>query len=267
MGKVARLLIIAGSDSGGGAGIQADLKTASALGVYAMTALTAVTAQNTVGVQGVHLLPPDFVAAQIRSVLDDIGADAVKLGMLGDASVIRAVAGALGGYDGPVVLDPVMVAKSGDPLLAGDAVAALRDELLPMATLLTPNLPEGARLLGCDLAGTPDETEQQARALRALGPAAVLMKGGHAAGPVCRDLLLSDAGITPFAAPRQLTRNTHGTGCSMASAIASELAKGADPVAAVARAHGWLQAAISAADTLGIGAGHGPVHHFHEVWS
>ncbi|MAC80289.1 MAG: bifunctional hydroxymethylpyrimidine kinase/phosphomethylpyrimidine kinase [Rhodobacteraceae bacterium] len=267
MGKVARLLIIAGSDSGGGAGIQADIKTASALGVYAMTALTAVTAQNTIGVQGVHLLPPAFVSAQIRSVLDDIGADAVKLGMLGDASVITAVGAALEGYGGPVVLDPVMVAKSGDRLLADDAILALRDTLLPMATLLTPNLPEAARLLGCDPAETLADTERQAAALMAMGPSAVLMKGGHAEGPICRDLLLSDAGVTIFEAPRQTTPNTHGTGCSMASAIASEMAKGAGPVQAVGRAHGWLQAAIAAADGLGIGAGHGPVHHFHEVWT
>lgn len=262
MTAVARLLIIAGSDSGGGAGIQADLKTASALGVYAATAITAITAQNTRGVQAVQMLPPGLIAAQITSVLADIGADAVKIGMLGDVATIATVADALRGFAGPVVLDPVMVAKSGDALLAPEAVAALRMRLLPRATLLTPNLPEAERLLGRPAA--PEETGQ---ALRALGAEAVLMKGGHADGPVCRDLLITAEGSRAFEAPRIATRNTHGTGCSLSSAIASGLARGMALPEAVARAHGWLQGAIRAADTLAIGAGHGPVHHFHEIWS
>ncbi|WP_421904617.1 bifunctional hydroxymethylpyrimidine kinase/phosphomethylpyrimidine kinase [Mameliella sp.] len=267
MEKVAKLLIVAGSDSGGGAGIQADLKAASALGVYGATAITAVTAQNTVGVQSVATLAPEMVAAQIRSVLDDIDIDAVKIGMLGTVDVIEAVAQALQGFAGPVVLDPVMVAKSGDALLDASAVAALRDHLLPRATMLTPNLPEAARLLEHDPATNSERVEAQGAALRALGPASVLMKGGHAEGETCRDLLVTEAGVTAFETPRLTTRNTHGTGCSLSSAIAAEMAKGAAPEAAVRRAHGWLHGAIAAADRLDVGRGHGPVHHFHEVWA
>ncbi|MDF0600549.1 bifunctional hydroxymethylpyrimidine kinase/phosphomethylpyrimidine kinase [Psychromarinibacter sp. C21-152] len=264
MAAVATLLIIAGSDSGGGAGIQADLKTASALGVYGATAITAITAQNTMGVRAVAPLAPDMVAAQIRAVLDDIRVDAVKIGMLATADIVAATAGALQDYAGPVVLDPVMVAKSGDALLDAPAVSALREELLPRATMLTPNLPEAARLLGRE---ATDPAETRGAALRALGPETVLVKGGHADGPICRDVLVTGAGALAFEAPRLTTRNTHGTGCSLASAIAAEMAKGADPEAAVGRAHGWLHAAIRAADRLGVGHGHGPVHHFHEVWA
>ena len=266
MGGIPRLLIVAGSDSGGGAGIQADLKSASAHGVYATTALTAITAQNTVGVQAVQVLPPDLVAAQIASVLDDIGADAVKIGMLGSAGVTMAVARALAKATAPIVLDPVMVAKSGDALLAPEAEQALCTHLLPRAALLTPNLPEAARLLGTAPARSLPEAEAQGHALLALGAAAVLMKGGHASGTTCTDLLVTPQRTHSFSAPRQTTRNTHGTGCSYASAIAAELAKGVVLPEAVARAHGWLQGAIRAADRLEIGAGHGPVHHFHEVW-
>ncbi|MWD30154.1 bifunctional hydroxymethylpyrimidine kinase/phosphomethylpyrimidine kinase, partial [Aquicoccus sp. SCR17] len=210
MGKIAKLLIIAGSDSGGGAGIQADLKTASALGVYGATAITAITAQNTTGVQAVEPLSPAIVAAQIASVLDDLEIDAVKLGMLGTADIIEAVADALRPFAGPVVLDPVMVAKSGDPLLAEEAVAAMRAHLLPRATILTPNLPEAARLLDEPCATRPEAIAAQGAALRAAGPEAVLMKGGHAPGPVCLDLLVTAAGTTGFEAPRLATRNTHG---------------------------------------------------------
>ncbi|MDR9393686.1 MAG: bifunctional hydroxymethylpyrimidine kinase/phosphomethylpyrimidine kinase [Roseovarius sp.] len=266
MGKIAKLLVIAGSDSGGGAGIQADIKAASARGVYAATALTAVTAQNTAEVRAVEFLPPGMVAAQIAAVLDDIGADAVKIGMLGAPAIIAAVADALDGFGGPVVLDPVMVAKSGDPLLPDDAVATLRDRLVPRATLLTPNLPEAARLLGAPPAGTVAATAEQGAALRAMGPAAVLMKGGHAAGDTCTDLLVTADGTHRHDAPRLSTRNTHGTGCSMASAIAAELAKGIPLPEAVGRAQAWLHGAIAAADGLDVGQGHGPVHHFHEVW-
>jgi hydroxymethylpyrimidine/phosphomethylpyrimidine kinase len=266
MGQIAKLLVIAGSDSGGGAGIQADIKTASALGVYAATALTAITAQNTRGVRAVEMLSPDIVGAQIGAVLEDIGIGAVKIGMLGDAGIVAAVAEALAGYDGPVVLDPVMVAKSGDALLADEAVAAVAERLLPRASLLTPNLPEAARLLGRAVAETPEEVRAQGAALIAAGAGAVLMKGGHAEGPVCRDVLVTAGGETVFEAPRLETRNTHGTGCSLSSAIAAELAKGATLAEAVGRAHGWLHGAIAAADGLGVGHGQGPVHHFHEVW-
>lgn len=262
MARVGKLLIIAGSDSGGGAGIQADLKAASAMGVYAATAITAITAQNTVGVQRVDPVAPAMITAQIRSVLDDIAIDAVKIGMLGDAAAIAAVADGLRGFTGPVVLDPVMVAKSGDALLAAEAIAALRG-FLPRATLLTPNLPEAACLLGCDMATDP---AVQGRALLAMGPQAVLMKGGHAEGPVCRDLLVTAGGAQEFSAPRIDTPHTHGTGCSLASAIAAGLAQGMALADAVARAHRWLHGAIRAAGLLQVGQGHGPVHHFHEVW-
>lgn len=260
-------LSIAGSDSGGGAGIQADLKTFSALGVYGMTAITAITAQNTLGVQGVEGISPAMVTAQIRAVLADIPPGAVKIGMLGTVPIIEAVAEGLAGYAGPVVLDPVMVAKSGDPLLADDAAEALARILLPRAAVLTPNLPEAARLLGRHEAADAAETLAQGEALRALGAQAVLMKGGHAAGETCTDRLLSAAGVTEFSAPRIATRNTHGTGCTLSSAIAAGLAKGMTVQQATTLAHGWLHRAILAADGLGVGAGHGPVHHFHEVWA
>lgn len=265
-GGVPAALTIAGSDSGGGAGIQADLKTFSALGVYGASALTAVTAQNTRGVQGVAAIAPAMVAAQIASVLDDIRIDAVKIGMLATPEVIAAVTGALERYRGPVVLDPVMVAKSGDALLAEPAVAALVAELLPRARLITPNLPEAARLLGTSPARDLAEAGAQGRALLTLGARAVLMKGGHAEGATCTDLLVTVEGVTALTAPRIATANTHGTGCTLSSAIAAFLARGHDLTGAVSRAHGWLQRAIAGADGLGIGAGHGPVHHFHAIW-
>ena len=259
-------LTIAGSDSGGGAGIQADLKTFSALGVYGTSAITAITAQNTCGVLAVETLAPALVTQQIAAVLADIRIDAVKIGMLATPAVIAAVAEALQGWTGPVVLDPVMVAKSGDALLQDDAIAALTRYLLPRADLLTPNLPEAARLLDQPLAETTAEAEAQGFALLDLGARAVLMKGGHAAGQICTDLLITRDGVLALTAPRIATRNTHGTGCSLSSAIAAELAKGQSLPLSLRRAHGWLQGAIAAADRLGIGQGHGPVHHFHEVW-
>lgn len=260
-------LTIAGSDSGGGAGIQADLKTFSALGVYGTSAITAITAQNTRGVYAVEAIPPAVVSAQIAAVLDDIPPQAIKIGMLASPEIVAAVATALEGYGGPVVLDPVMVAKSGDALLADEAEAALIERLLPRADVLTPNLPEAARLLSCDEARDPEESEAQGRALLGLGPRAVVMKGGHAEGPICIDRLVTASGVTAMEQPRLLTRNTHGTGCSLSSAIAAELAKGAGVEDAVRRAQAWLYGAIRAADGLGIGSGHGPVHHFHEVWT
>ncbi|WP_045390985.1 bifunctional hydroxymethylpyrimidine kinase/phosphomethylpyrimidine kinase [Falsirhodobacter sp. alg1] len=257
-------MTIAGSDSGGGAGIQADLKAFSALGVYGTSAITAITAQNTRGVMAVAPVAPDMIAAQIRAVATDIPPDAIKIGMVGDEAAILAVADAL--PDCPVVLDPVMIAKSGDALLPEGAIAALIELLLPRADLLTPNLPEAARLLGTTPALTEAERIEQGRALRALGPRFVLMKGGHAAGDICTDLLIGDK-VTRYTAPRIATRNTHGTGCSLSAAIAAGLARGMPVEAALARAHEWLHGAIRAADRLAIGQGHGPVHHFHELWS
>lgn len=263
---VATALTIAGSDSGGGAGIQADLKTFSALGVYGASVITAVTAQNTCAVTDVHPVPTATVAAQVAAVLNDIRVDAVKIGMLGDTGLIETVARALEGYRGPVVLDPVMVAKSGARLLPEDARAALVTHLLPRADLLTPNLPEAAALLGLPEAAGDDEMQAQGARLRDLGARAVLMKGGHATGETCTDWLIGEEGMR-LDAPRVPTRNTHGTGCSYSSAIAAGLAQGLSLPEAVTRAHGWLHAAIRAADLLAIGHGHGPVHHFHEVWA
>ncbi|MGR3513465.1 MAG: bifunctional hydroxymethylpyrimidine kinase/phosphomethylpyrimidine kinase [Paracoccaceae bacterium] len=261
-------LTIAGSDSGGGAGIQADLKAMSALGVYGASVITAVTAQNTRAVTAVEGISLEVIAAQIAAVLDDLDVGAIKIGMLATPDIIDTVAKALEGYAGPIVLDPVMVAKSGDALLQDDAVATLREVLLPRATILTPNLPEAARLLGQDDAEDTAHMVAQGQALAALGPDAVLMKGGHGSDAVCTDLLLdTETVLAELTAPRLATKNTHGTGCTLSSAIAAGLAKGLAPGEAVRAAHAYLQGAIRAADTLTIGTGHGPVHHFHEVWA
>ena len=260
-------LTIAGSDSCGGAGIQADLKTFSALGVYGASAITALTAQNTQGVEAVLVVPPDFVARQIRVVARDLNISAVKIGMLATSEVIEAVAGALDTLPGvPIVLDPVMVAASGDALLDEDAVETLRAVLLPRATLITPNLPEAAKLLGSDEAKEEREMSAQAMALRSLGAKAVLIKGGHAEGPDAVDLLVDEDGELRLTAPRVVTGNTHGTGCTLSSAIAAELAKGASLREAVTAAKVYVTAAIGAADALRIGQGRGPVHHFHALW-
>lgn len=260
-------LTIAGSDSSGGAGIQADLKTFSALGVYGASAITAITAQNTRAVTHIHDIPLDVVAGQIAAVLDDLDVGAVKIGMLSSPEIVACVAAALADYSGPVVVDPVIVAKSGAKLLREEAIAALKEQLLPRAALITPNLPEAASLLGEAPVREVVEAERQGRALLALGSGAVLMKGGHGEGAQCTDLLLV-AGEPPlaFTSPRIETRNTHGTGCTLSSAIAAGLARGLPLAAAVAEAHDWLHAAISAADTLRVGSGHGPVHHFHALW-
>jgi hydroxymethylpyrimidine/phosphomethylpyrimidine kinase len=259
---------IAGSDSGGGAGIQADLKTFSALGVYGASVLTALTAQNTRGVSAVHDVPADFVAAQIEAVYGDLAVKATKIGMLSQPATIKTVAAGLDAHDtGPVVLDPVMVAASGDPLIADEAVDVLRSVLIPKADLITPNLYEAARLLGDNVAADIAAMERQAEALLDLGPAAVLLKGGHGGGAEAADLLLSEAGARWFCAPRIATENTHGTGCTLSSAIAAGLAKGKILTDAVETAKTYIQAAIAAADTLSIGSGHGPVHHFHALWA
>jgi len=257
-------LTIAGSDSGGGAGIQADLKAFSALGVYGASVLTAVTAQNTTAVTAVHEIPADVVAAQIDAVLGDLDVKAIKIGMLFSPAIIDVVAERLARFDGPVVLDPVMIAKSGDALLQEEAVAAMTARLLPRADLLTPNLPEAAKLLG--IAEMDLDLEVHGAALRDMGPKAILMKGGHAAGDICTDVLVGDV-TREFSAPRVATRNTHGTGCTYSASIAAGLAKGLTMQDAVQTAHSYLSAAIRAADELNIGAGHGPVHHFHALWA
>ena len=263
-------LTIAGSDSGGGAGIQADLKTFSALGVYGASAITALTAQNTRGVQAVHDVPADFVARQIDSVFCDLAVSAVKIGMLSNTQVIAAVADRLSAHARtiPVVLDPVMVATSGDRLIRDDAVAALRETLLPRADLITPNLPEAAVLLGEAVARDEAEAEAQARRLVALGARAVLIKGGHGGGESSTDhLVTADGASRRFRAKRIATRNTHGTGCTLSAAVAAGLARGLGLADAVAAAKAYLTAAIGAADRLAIGSGHGPVHHFHAFWA
>ena len=260
-----RVLIVAGSDSGGGAGIQADIKSVTALGGFAATAITALTAQNTQGVFGVHGIPPEFIRQQMRLVLDDIGADALKTGMLHSAAVIEAVSAELEtlGPAVPVVVDPVMVAASGDALLDAGAEDALAAGLAPRAAVLTPNVPEAERLSGLeikDLAGM----RRAADRLLGLGPRAVLLKGGHLEGAVVSDLLVSAAGESEvFESPRQETRHTHGTGCTLASALAAGLAQGLALREAVARARAYLQAAIRTAP--GLGRGHGPVNHGHTV--
>lgn len=259
-------LTVAGSDSGGGAGVQADLKAFSALGVYGASVITAVTAQNTRAVTAVHPIPEDIVAAQIDTVFDDLAVKAVKAGMLGGPPVIESVAYGLRDRGVPLVIDPVMVAKSGDALLPDSALIALRRDLLPLADVLTPNLPEAARLLEGPQAETEAEAEAQGRRLLALGPKAVLMKGGHARGKVCVDLLVTADATLRLEAPRRDTPNTHGTGCTLSSAIAAGLAKGQALPEAVGAGHAYLQGAIAAADGLGVGAGHGPVHHFHALW-
>jgi hydroxymethylpyrimidine/phosphomethylpyrimidine kinase len=255
-----RVLVIAGSDSGGGAGIQADIKTITALGGFAATAITALTAQNTLGVHGVMPVPPDFIRQQIAVVMQDIGADVIKIGMLGDAATIACVCDALADDAAgvPVVLDPVMVAKGGHALLAADAVDSLRRLLLPKAAVITPNLPEAAALTGLRIA-TDADMRVAAEALLALGAPAVLLKGGHLAGDTVVDLLATAGAQEAFAAPRIQTRHTHGTGCTTASAVAAGLAQGLTMRDAVVRARAFVRAALRGAP--GFGAGHGPLDH------
>ncbi|MFK8250807.1 bifunctional hydroxymethylpyrimidine kinase/phosphomethylpyrimidine kinase [Ancylobacter terrae] len=259
---------IAGSDSGGGAGIQADLKTFSALGVYGASVITALTAQNTLGVSGIHDVPADFIAAQMDAVFSDLAVGAVKIGMLSRPQAIETVAAGLVRHGlSTIVLDPVMVAASGDRLLVPEAIATLREALLPRALLITPNLPEAAALLDEPVAQTPAEARAQAERLMGFGPRAVLVKGGHGEGPDSVDVLVDAEGVVELTAPRIATRNTHGTGCTLSSAIAAGLARGMALRAAVAAAKDYLTRAIGASDQLTIGRGHGPVHHFHALWS
>lgn len=257
-----RALTIAGSDSGGGAGIQADLKTFAARGVYGMSVLTALTAQNTLGVQGVFELPPEFVAQQIDSVVQDIGIDVVKTGMLANAAIIEMVAHKVRQYGlTPLVVDPVMRAKSGDPLLRADAQAALQRALLPLATVVTPNLPEAEALCGFPIS-TREEMRRAARAIHALGPQYVVVKGGHVPhSDESVDVFFDGYAFEELAVPRVATRNTHGTGCTFASAIAAELAKGASVRDAVRTAKEYVTALLRASATLPLGRGAGPLNH------
>jgi hydroxymethylpyrimidine/phosphomethylpyrimidine kinase len=260
-------LTIAGSDSSGGAGIQADLKTFAALGVYGASVITALTAQNTTGVSGIHQVPAEFVTAQIDAVFSDLEVNAVKIGMVAELSVIDAIAAGLARWSPKhVVLDPVMVATSGDRLLAAEAVDALRTKLIPRASLITPNLPEAAVLLDEPMASSEGAIESQGRRLLAMGCRAVLIKGGHGEGTESIDYLVSDGGTIALSAPRIATKNTHGTGCSLSSAIAAGVAKGEGMETAVRNAKTWITAAIARADEFSVGHGHGPVHHFHRFY-
>jgi hydroxymethylpyrimidine/phosphomethylpyrimidine kinase len=259
-------LTIAGSDSSGGAGIEADLKTFSALGVYGAAVITALTAQNTGGVFGIHDVPADFVAAQINAVFTDLDVGAVKIGMLANSSAIDVVAAALDRYrPRNVVLDPIMIASSGERLLREDAIGRLR-ELVRRVRVITPNLPEAAALLDTLPARDEDEMRAQAQKLLTLGAGAVLIKGGHGSGPESVDLLVEANTCLRLAAPRVATKNTHGTGCTLASAIAAGLAKGLPLETAATEAKAYVSAAIAAADRLEVGAGRGPLHHFHAWW-
>lgn len=254
-----RILTIAGSDSGGGAGIQADLKTITVLGAYGLSVLTALTAQNTLGVTAIHRPPLDFLEAQLEAVLSDIGADAAKTGMLADAEVIRVVAAKLRKYRVPnLVVDPVMIAKGGDALLAPEACQALMEEMLPLAEVLTPNVPEAETMLGRKIATTSDMVEA-ARALRAKGPRAVLMKGGHSLGPAT-DIFFDGERVQEFSSPRFDTPHTHGTGCTLSAAVATFLGQGRPVIEAVGLAKAFISEAIRLAQPLG--HGHGPVYHF-----
>jgi hydroxymethylpyrimidine/phosphomethylpyrimidine kinase len=262
---------IAGSDPSGGAGIQADLKTFAALGVYGASVITALTAQNTQGVVAIHDVPADFIAAQIDAVFADLDIGAVKIGMLSRAATIEAVAAGLDRHHAKnIVLDPVMIASSGEHLLAHDAVELLRSELIPRALVVTPNLPEAAALTRASLAHNEAEMEVQAREILSLGARNVLIKGGHGQGDESVDLLIGQnqefGEVVRLSAKRIATKNTHGTGCTLSAGVAAGLAKGLDLVEAVRQAKAYVTAAIAGADTLKIGHGHGPLHHFHAQW-
>lgn len=264
---IPNLLSIAGSDPSGGAGIQADLKTFSALGCYGMAAVTALTAQNTRGVTAVHVPPPAFLEAEIEAVFADIAVAAVKIGMLASGDMVRVVARCLAARPTlPIVLDPVLVATSGDSLGSPDVVDAIVSHLLPLATVVTPNLHEAARLSGLPVPRDEDAMRAAAASLQARGARAVLVKGGHLPGDEAVDLLAEGDGILFFTGPRIATRNTHGTGCTLSSAIACYLAKGLALADAVGAAKSYLTNAILESASLDVGHGHGPVHHFHALW-
>ncbi len=264
---IANVLTIAGSDPSGGAGIQADLKTFSALGAYGMSVITALTAQNTQGVRSFQLIEPAFVAAQIDAIFDDVRVDAVKIGMVASAEITWVIAERLRHHAARnVVLDPVMVAKSGDRLLHDDAVAAIRDRLVPLARVITPNLPEAAVLIAATAPTSLAEMRDAMRALHRLGPQWVLLKGGHLATNDSTDLLFDGDTITELASPRLATRNTHGTGCTLSAAIAALLPR-LEMVDAAQQAKTYLTRALAASDRLTVGSGRGPVHHFHALWT
>lgn len=268
---IRNVLSIAGSDPSGGAGIQADLKTFAANGTYGMAAVTALTAQNTQGVSGVELVPPAFVKKQIAAVFADIRVDAVKIGMIATAAIAHAVAEALtdamsGGTTFPIVLDPVMVAKGGAVLLDQNAIEALRTTLLPLSTVVTPNLPEAARLVGTPEATSRDAMAAQAVVLCELGARSALVKGGHLQTGESPDVLFANGTLDWFEAHRTATKNTHGTGCSLSSALAAQLAKGNPTQTAVQAAKNYVASAIAEASALSVGNGHGPIHHFNAIW-
>lgn len=268
MSKIPNVMTIAGSDSGGGAGIQADIKSFSANGVFGTSVLTALTAQNTLGVTAVHDIPVDFISEQMKAVFSDIEIKAVKIGMLSQIPVIEAVAGGLKKHAASnIVFDPVMVTTSGDPLLAEEAVDAIKSILMPMADLLTPNLHEAAKLTNTNLATNDEAMIEQANMLLKQGAKAVLVKGGHSETEECSDLYMSNSEQHWITAPRIHTDNTHGTGCSLSSAIAANLAHSMDMLTAIKKAKKWLSGAIAASDQLSVGQGSGPVHHFHNLWS
>jgi hydroxymethylpyrimidine/phosphomethylpyrimidine kinase len=259
-------LTIAGSDSGGGAGIQADLKTFSALGVFGASALTAITAQNTLGVSRVEDVSPDMVRAQVEAVLNDLDVGAIKVGMVSRAETIHAIAETLRQFGRRAVVDPVMVATSGDRLLREDAMSALMSEILPLAIVVTPNLHEAALLCGEPVATDEATMIRQARRIAGFGTPAVLVKGGHGGGAESTDILLRDGEVQRLAAPRIATRNDHGTGCTLAAAITAGLAHGHGLAEAVCNAKAYLSDAMAASDRLQVGRGRGPVHHFHRWW-
>lgn len=265
--RIPNLLSIAGSDPSGGAGIQADLKTFSALGCYGMAAITALTAQNTQGVTGVHVPDASFIAQQIDMIFADVRVDAVKIGMLGSPEIVHAVADALTRHKpSHLVLDPVLVATSGHSLGAPGVVEAMREKLFPLASVITPNLPEAARLAGVDMPADEAGLEHLARLLAGQGARAVLVKGGHLSGATAEDVLFEGGQVSRFSAPRVNTKNTHGTGCTLSSAIAAHLAKGLPLAQAVQASKDYLTQALRAADALEVGQGHGPVHHFTGLW-
>jgi len=269
MSRIPIAFTIAGSDSGGGAGIQADLKSFSANGVYGASVITALTAQNTCGVTAIHDVPAEFISEQLDAVFSDLKIDAVKIGMLSQVVVVEAIAKAVEKFKPKhVVLDPVMVATSGDSLLADDAVEAIKSTLMPLADIATPNLHEAAKLTGQPLAISSEKMIEQGEAIRATcSVKAVLMKGGHGEGAECIDILCTANGNKVFKSDRIDTKNTHGTGCSLSSAIASHLAHGLDVEQAIQKSKDWLTEAIRHSDELEIGNGSGPVHHFHALWS
>jgi hydroxymethylpyrimidine kinase/phosphomethylpyrimidine kinase len=265
---VSNVLSIAGSDPGGGAGIQADLKTFAAMRCYGMAVVTALTAQNTRGVTGVHVPPASFLGAQIDAIFADIDVAAVKIGMLANGEIARLVAERLQRYRPPfIVLDPVLVATSGDSLGTPDTVAAMREALIPAASLVTPNIPEAARLADRPLARDLDDMRRTAEVIHRFGVPAVLVKGGHLHGTTSEDVLFDGSTHHVLSSPRVDTHNTHGTGCTLSSAIAASLANGLDLKAAVAHAKAYLTAALATSEALRVGHGHGPVHHFHALWA